>query len=33
MKKLLRVLAHWRTFVREALADSETEQQLDIVGA
>ena len=33
MKKLLRALAHWRTFVREALIDGETEHQLDFVGA
>ena len=33
VKKLLRALAHWRALAREALADSETEPQLDFVGA
>ena len=29
VKKLLRALAHWRTFVRESLADLETERSLE----
>ena len=32
-KQRRRALARWRTFVREARTDSETEHPLDIVGA
>ena len=33
VKKLLRALTRWRTFVRESLADLETERSLEFVRA